>query len=96
MTIGNKEIESITGYYRIIENPCTTVPCLPGLAYAVIANNVRYYLTVNDHLQTMPRSWGDYTPSINDLVTVKGYKREKKDISGNTFHTIETIELSRK
>jgi hypothetical protein len=89
----NEKIETITGYYSIIENPCTTVPCLPGLVYAILVNDKRYYLTVNDYLLVENRSWEGYTPKLNDLVTAKGYVRHKKDLTDQIYHTIETIEL---
>ena len=96
MVAENEKIQTITGYYSVVENPCTTRPCLPGLAYAVLANGKRYYITLNDRLLFENRSWANYTPNVNDLVSVKGYLRQKRDIYNQEYLTIETIELTPK
>ena len=89
----NKNIETITGFYCYIENPCTTDPCLPGMACAVKVKEKYYYLTVNDLWFSENRSWAKYIPKLNDLVTVDGFVREKQDIFGNPFRTIEIVSL---
>lgn len=52
---------TITGEYLAVGNPCTTKPCLPGIVYAVLADNTRYYLTVEGSFLWSPdynnRSW---------------------------------------
>jgi len=49
MGSNKKSFGTITGQYLLIENPCTTVPCLPGMAYAVLANGKYYYITIDGH-----------------------------------------------
>lgn len=71
----------------------TTVPCLPGVAYAVLANDEYYYITIDGDWFSDNRSWSGYTPELDDLVTVTGSLREKKDAFGKSFHTIEVVSL---
>ena len=89
----NDEPSTITGRYVYIGNPCTTKPCLPGMAYAVQANDKFYYITINNQWFSENRSWGEYTPEVNDLVTVTGYFNEMKDVFDKPFYTMEVVSL---
>jgi hypothetical protein len=93
MGSNNKNFDTITGRYLLIDNPCTTVPCLPGLAYAILANEKYYYITIDGHWFSQNISWNGYTPELEDIVTVTGFLEEKKDAFGKLFHTIEAISL---
>jgi hypothetical protein len=86
-------LSTTTGRYTYSGNPCTTDPCLPGMAYAVLVDEKPYYLTANGHFFIENRSWADYTPEPGDLVTVTGYLENKKDVFGKPFCTIEVISL---
>jgi hypothetical protein len=89
----DESLSAITGRYSYIGNPCTTEPCLPGMAYAVVANDKYYYITIEDHWLSENRSWDGYMPELDDLVTVAGYLGEKKDVFGKPFYTIEVVSL---
>ena len=86
-------LNTIIGRYSYIGNPCTTDPCLPSMAYAVLANTKYYYITIDNRWFSENRSWGGYTPEPGDLVRISGYLGQKKDIFGNPFHTIEVVSL---
>jgi hypothetical protein len=86
-------LKTITGRYSHVGNFCTTDPCLPGMAYAVLANEKCYYITVNDRWISENRPWDEYTPQPNDIVTITGYLKEKKDVFGKPFQTIEVVSL---
>ena len=95
MDHAGSSLETITGQYSYTGNPRTTDPCLPGMAYAVLANEKCYYITVNGRWFSENRSWDEYTPQPNDIVTIAGYLQEKKDVFGKPFHTIEAVSLKR-
>lgn len=86
-------LKTITGRYVCIGNPCVTSPCLPGMAYAVLANAKSYYVTVNGRWFSENRSWAEYTPQPNDIVMISGYLHEQNDIFGKPFYTIEAVAL---
>jgi hypothetical protein len=86
-------LKTITGQYVYVGNPCTTTPCLPGMAFAVTTVNACYYLTIKGHWFSKNRVWGRYTPEPGDLVTVVGYVQEKQDVFGKPFQTIEAVSL---
>jgi hypothetical protein len=88
-------LKTITGRYSYTGNPCITDPCLPGMAYAVLANEKYYYITVNGRWFSENRSWDEYTPQPDDIVTITGYLQEKKDAFGESFHTIEAVSLKK-
>ena len=91
--VKSENLTTITGRYSYIGNPCTTKPCLPGMAYALEANDQYYYLTIDDYCFSENRSWDGYAPELNDLVKVSGYLGKKKDVFGKTFCTIEVASL---
>jgi hypothetical protein len=93
MRSNKRNFDIITGRYLLIGNPCTTVPCLPGVAYAVMANDEYYYITIDGHWSSENRSWNGYTPEPGDLVSVTGSLEEQKDAFGKSFHTIEVVSL---
>ncbi len=89
-------METITGRYAYIPNPCTTRPCLPGMAYAVNAKGIDYFLTVAGRWFSENRPWNGYTPEPGDDVEVTGKISTQKDIRGGEFRTIEVASLVRK
>lgn len=96
IAIDNANASTVTGRYSYIGNPCTTEPCLPGMAYAVLANDKYYYITVDDRWFSDNRSWDGYTPEPGDLVTITGYLQQKSDIFGKVFYTLEAVSLQLK
>jgi hypothetical protein len=90
---GSDALSTTTGRYAYTGNPCTTDPCLPGMAYAVLANERLCYLTVDGNWFDENRSWAGYTPEVGDLVAVRGYLAEKKDIFGEPYCVIEVASV---
>ncbi len=84
---------TLTGQYAFIGNPCTTEPCLPGMAYAVQVAGTDYFITVEDRWFSENRAWEDYSPEVGDWVTVSGTLREKVDVFGKPYYTIEVLSL---
>jgi hypothetical protein len=88
----------ITGKYVLAPNPCTTLPCLPGMVYAILAEKKYYYVTVNQSLiwaEGKQKTWNGYTPKDGDSVTVDGEIHEKLDVKGESFYQIEVEQLIR-
>ncbi len=90
-----ENLDVMIGWYLLIGNPCTTIPCLPGVAYAVFAHDEYYYVTIDGHWISENRSWYGYTPEAGDLVSVTGSLSEKRDAFGKPFHTIEVVSIQR-
>ena len=92
--MGDSEAKTaITGRYTLVPNPCTTEPCLPGMAYAVEAAGQCYFLTIAGRWSDQARSWKDWTPVPGDTVTVIGQVTRRSDIYGNPFLTVEADSL---
>ncbi len=87
--------KTIRGRYACIGSPCTTDPCLPGTAYAVLSEGEYYYVTLGGRWFSENQTWDDYTPQAGDTVVIAGYPQDRRDVSGKLFHTIEAISLKR-
>lgn len=79
---------TLTGTYTLLANPCSTKPCLPGLAYAVVADNA-YFPTLHGNLLVATHSWGAFTPQPGDKVAITGIVQYKNDAFGKPFRIIE-------
>lgn len=88
-----KTLTTLTGQYCLVGNPCTTEPCLPGMASAVLADGEYYFLAVHDRLISDSCAWDKYWPQANDKVIVIGFPQRKEDVFGNPFHIIEVVSL---
>ena len=89
-------MNTVIGKYVITGNPCTTIPCLPGMVYAVLTDDEYYYLTVGGSwLWALGNlhSWDGYTPKTGEDVTVTGHINEKRDVKGNIYYEIEVVSL---
>jgi len=92
--MGDNEIVTLKGRYTLSPNPCTTEPCLPGVAYAVEAGGKLYFLTSGGRWSSQPRSLGAWTPAPGDSVAVAGRTASHTDIRGAEFLTIEVEALT--
>ena len=87
-SVTDKVQKTISGILALLPNPCTTKPCLPGLALVIIGDdNVNYYLTRNDRFNIQDSGESNTMPG--DKVIARGEIKRKQDIEGNTFTTIE-------
>jgi len=86
--------KAITGTLALLPNPCTTKPCLPGMALAVIANDgVQYFLTKDGGFYMQDSGESKQMPAPGDRVVARGDVQEKLDITGHKFTTIEVTTL---
>lgn len=80
---------TIHGTLELVPNPCTTRPCLPGLAFAVVADGVPYFLTKGGALCMQDRAWDDELPAPGTPISVKGTVEERWDMNNCRYITIE-------
>lgn len=86
--------KTITGTLALLPNPCTTKPCLPGMAFAVIADDsVQYFLTKGGGFYMLGSGESNKMPAPGDKVVASGDVQERRDIAGNIFTTIELTTL---
>jgi hypothetical protein len=82
-----------TGKLEFLPNPCTTKPCLPGLALAVVsADGVTYFLTRDGKFQMQPAAG---MPSPGEKVLAIGDVHEQVDVNARPFKTIDFTSLTR-
>jgi hypothetical protein len=88
-----EEASKTTGKLELVPNPCTTRPCLPGLAFAVIVDDrVPYFLT-RDGRFLMQNAID--LPSPGERVVAVGHVSNQRDVNNNAFKTIEFTSLTR-
>ena len=80
---------SLIGRCTLAPNPCTTTPCLPGVAYAVECEAELYFLTLAGRWSAQARSYAGYTAQVGDEVEVTGLVHRRMDIFGKPFFTVE-------
>ena len=80
---------TIRGTLELVPNPCTTRPCIPGLALAVVVDGVPYFLTENEALCMQGRNWSRELPDPGEPVAVTGEVEAQLDVNDCRFLTIE-------
>ena len=95
VTNGSRLATTVRGEYRLVGNPCTTDPSLPGVVYAVVESGVPYHLTVEGHWIWGDKkpAWNGCVPELNDLVVVTGYVSAEMDILDRPYYNLEVISL---
>jgi hypothetical protein len=88
-----EDVNTVTGVYSYVSNPCTTKPCLPGMVFAVQSDRTYYYITVKGRFLFENLSWEGYSPEPGAIVTVSGYLSIHEDIYGDKFLEVEVISL---
>jgi hypothetical protein len=79
----------LTGRCVFVPNPCTTMPCLPGMAWAVETEKRLYYLTSGGHWSAEDSPWGGYTPRVGDHISVIGRVSSHQDARGESYWIVE-------
>lgn len=87
-------LQAITGKYVFLPNPCTTEPCLPGMAYAVRSATQCVFLTTAGRWLDTAIAWQEWTPQVGDAVTAVGQVRQGTDVRGLPFLTMEVESLT--
>ncbi len=87
----NKITGEITGKLELLPNPCTTKPCLPALAFAVVdEDRVAHFLSRDGRFVLHAAD----LPSPGEQVVAVGEVHEQQDVNGKTFKTIELASLT--
>ena len=86
--------ETVTGSLTLAPNPCTTEPCLPGLAYAIDADGRLMFMTTDEALRMHGGEWLDVRLGPGSQVTVRGIVRERRDIVGRPYLAIEVTSVA--
>ena len=88
-----EEATKTIGKLELVPNPCTTKPCLPGLAFAVIVDDrVPYFLTRDGRF--LMQNAVDL-PLPGERVVAVGHVCDRKDVNNNAFKTVEYTSLTR-
>jgi hypothetical protein len=88
------EVTETTGKLELLPNPCTTKPCLPGLALAVVTTEGASHFLTRDGKFYMHSNAVD-TPSPGEMVVAVGFVQERQDVYGKSFKTIDVQSLER-
>src|SRR5688572_22001144 len=88
--------QTITGTLTLLPSPCTTEPCLPGMALAIVTvGDAQYFLAKNGgFLQDL--AGGGPMPQPGDTVVASGTTHDKRDTAGATFTILEFTTLKNK
>jgi hypothetical protein len=85
---------TVRGRIGLLPNPCTTQPCLPGLALAIEGPAGRHFLTRGRAWVTDP---GALAPDLapGDEVVVTGVEARRTDVHGQPFRTLDVESVER-
>jgi hypothetical protein len=92
--VPNEDAETVTGSLILAPNPCTTEPCLPGLAYAIDADGRRVFVTTDGALRMHGHHWVEAELEPGSRVAGRGIVKERRDISGRPYLAIEVSSLA--
>ncbi|MGI5939323.1 MAG: hypothetical protein ACOX8V_01295 [Thermoleophilia bacterium] len=92
--VDSEKPTTVTGHYAFVPNPCTTVPCLPGMAYAIESNGQYFFLTRDGRWLDQAPTWKGWTPSVGDVVSAMGDVGQQTDVRGDPFFTLEVRSLA--
>lgn len=84
---------TLYGHSTMIDNPCTTDPCLPCMVDAIICNEDFYVLNIDDHWFCGNFSWKGYEPREGDSLIVHGQVIRNIDLQENEYYEIILDEL---
>jgi hypothetical protein len=87
--------QTLVGTLTLVPNPCTTRPCLPGMAFAVVVGHTPYFLTKDGRLCMSNYAWAPTAPALGDQVTATGVVAENLDVNDCQFRVIEFTSLRR-
>ena len=94
LTVSDGVVVAITGSLILAPNPCTTEPCLPGMALAIHSDGRLLFLTSSGAFRTTTTAWAEAEIEPGAVVTVRGVVRERRDVAGRPYLTIEVSSLA--
>lgn len=96
MSGGVPAADRVEGALVLVPNPCTTQPCLPGMALAVDTGDGPCFLTRQGTWLMDPGALGPPPVAIGDLVRVTGSVNQAVDVRGEAFRTVELGSVERR
>jgi hypothetical protein len=93
--MANGKRQTLVGTLTLVPNPCTTRPCVPGMAFAVIVGDTPYFLTKDGRLCMSNYAWAPTAPTLGAQVTATGVVAENSDVNDCLFRVIEFTSLRR-
>jgi hypothetical protein len=94
LIVADEAAEQVTGLLILAPNPCTTEPCLPGLAYAIDADGRHLFVTTDGALRMQGHRWAEADLEPGSRVAAHGIVRERRDMAGRPYLEIEVSSLS--
>jgi hypothetical protein len=96
MTGSTARTRTVTGRCVFVPNPCTTQPCLPGMAYALLGDDGELlFITRGGHWSDQPPRVGGLTLQVGDRLALTGGVSEHQDAFGRPYRLIEAATASR-
>ena len=82
------------GPYVLVPNPCTTEPCLPGMAAAIECQGTLYFLAQHGQWLKEGFSLAGWSPAPGDGLCVRGTIHKQRDLHGEPFLLLEVEAMS--
>lgn len=76
-------------------NPCTTEPCLPGMALAIDVGGELCFVTHQGSWQADTGALGHPGLTVGQVVVANGTMKEITDVRGKVFRAIEVNSIKR-
>lgn len=89
-------MDRVEGALVLTPNPCTTQPCLPGMALAVDTGDGPCFLTRKGTWLMDPSTLGPAAVAIGDMVRVTGSVNQAVDVRGEAFRMVEVDSVERR
>lgn len=92
--MSDEGVEAVTGLLVLAPNPCTTTPCLPGMALAIQSEGRLIFLTSSGVFRTTTTAWAEADIEPGSVVSVRGVAQARSDVAGRPYLAIEVSWLA--
>jgi hypothetical protein len=89
-----KQAEEYSGKLVRVPNPCTGIPCLPGVVWALETAENIYVLSFNNHWMIDNLVIDNTEYSMEDSVVISGTVHHKYDINNTAYIELEIEEIA--
>ena len=87
---------TVQGRCVFVPNPCTTQPCLPGMAHALLADDGElWFITRGGQWSDQPPRVGARTLHVGERLVLTGEASERSDAFGRPYRLIEAASVER-
>ena len=86
---------TLSGTLTLAANPCTTRPCLPGVALALDSAAGRYFLRRRRRWLRDPSELEEGPAMPGDRIVVTGHAGAGADVDGMPFLTLDVLAVRR-